>query len=237
MSLLRRDLSSRLPTEKKSKSTSLMLILIIVVSIILALLLYSAVESQLPTVTVYRYTVNLDQGQSIVQQDLTAVKIPAVSLPPGVITKEQMVIGKHTLVPVIKGDYVLLGQIAEYSPVQSNLSVALAEIENGTLKGVALPSSSTAGLPLKVGDHVDISAISYISQNAPPTYSLIVQGAPVIFVPQSSEVGPSSQPTVNTSQGGSVVVALNDTQIHDLGMALSLTGAKLEVALDPAFNQ
>jgi len=237
VAVLRRDLSSRLPTEKKSKSTSFMLILIVIVSVILALLLYYAIQSQFPTVTVFRYNVNLDQGQAITQQNLVAVKIPAVALPPGIITKEQSVIGKHTLVSVVKGDYVLSGQIAEYSPVQSNLSVTLSEIENGTLKGVALPNSFTAGLPLKVGDHVDISAISFISQNAPPTYSVIVQNAPVIYVPQSSETGQSTPPTANNIQGSSVVVALSDSQLHDLGVALSLTGAKLEVALDPAFNQ
>jgi len=195
----------------------------VAVAAVAGFLAVQAVRLAAPSVPVLVAKTDLQVGERLTEDKVSVVNLPPAAVPKDRVTNDSYdkTVGYHLKTALAAGTPIRTTYIAELSPDGGTLAARLAVNGQGDLRAIALPPEATKGLPVEVGDRVDVIGVVGEGQNL--TTEVLADDAMAVEVPPPPEDG---------SEPGSVVVAVPIDKAQRV--ALAITEGKVLAALKPA---
>ncbi|MEW8957532.1 MAG: Flp pilus assembly protein CpaB [Moorella sp. (in: firmicutes)] len=194
----------------------------IVAAAVAGFLAIQAVRMAAPTVPVLVAKTDLKVGER-----LTEDKIEVINLPPAAVPKDRVnadnfdkTVGYHLKTALAAGTPIQTSYIAELSPAGGTLAARLALTGQGNWRAIALPPDATKGLPVEVGDRVDIIGVT--GEGPAAVTEVLAEGVMVVEAPPAPK---------DDSEPGSAVVAVPLEKAPKV--VLAITKGKVLAALRP----
>lgn len=161
----------------------------------------------------------------ITADDVKAAEVPAVMVTKDTAGGLKEVLGRYTNSPILPGEIVRAGRLADVRPDRGLLSARLSELGRADLRAFAIPFDSGTGVggDVRDGDRVDIVVSVKIDTGAGSVGvgKVVAANVSVLSVKRAAE-----------GEGrGVLVLALTPSQIEDI--AFALTSGQVRFALNP----
>lgn len=131
--------------------------------------------------------VNVPAKTMLTNEMLTVKKVPLEYIHPQTIQKKEEAVGTITVTPLVQGEYVLHGRIAQRNDAKNGLAYIVPAGKRAVTVAVD-QVSGVAGL-LKPGDHVDVAATVNIpdGQREIPFSLVVLQDIQILAVDRNLE--------------------------------------------------
>lgn len=177
-----------------------------------------------PTTQVVVASANLDVGTALRAEDLRTIQWPAASVPQGVFSKPEDVIGRGLLEPVVEHEPILAGKLAS-----KEAGVGLPPIIPEGMRAMSVRVNDVIGVAGYVlpGNHVDVLVtVSPTDQHRDVTSKVILTDVQVLTAGTKIERDTEKDKPVTVS----VVTLLVDPQQAER-LTLASTEGKIQLAL------
>lgn len=193
--------------------------LTVIIGLGLAGVVVAFLSSLQQTTTVVQAARDLPAFTQLTAGDVRTVSVPAAGVSPGVVRRVEDAIGRFALGPLVAGQTLMEGNLADVQAEQSLLAGRLTRLGSPATRAFAVPVENQdffggeAGL--RAGDRVDVIAVVKLQTAAQEQIEFadtILQNVPVLSVLGGSEM-------TGAGGGGAVVLAVTHEQAQMLAFA------------------
>lgn len=195
--------------------------LTVAIGLALAAAVVTFLGSLQETTTVVRAARDLPAFTQLTAADVRAVSVPAAGVPEGALRRVEDALGRFTLGPVVAGQTLMRGNLADVEQDRSLLAARLTRVGGAAMRAFAVPVDTHdlfgGEQGLKAGDRVDVIAVVKLQtggggQQQVEFADTILQNVPVLAVLGGGDLATGSGK-------GAVVLGVSHEQAQMLAFA------------------